>query len=218
MSPSGPNPGSPGRGTDGRTVRAKLKRERRRKAILGSALRVFSDKGYHRTRIADIIEEASIARGTFYLYFDSKNAIFHQLLELVLEAIDLSVQGVDMGPGAEPVRDQLLATVHRVFAAFAADRALAKLILREAVGLDDEVDAMLERFYGRLHRWLSTSLANGQKIGLIRDIDTDLTSWLILGSVKQFAALVLRTPDDEIDIDQLSEVILDFNLQGVRAF
>jgi len=204
--------------TDGRTERAKRKRELRRRAILGAALRVFSDKGYHRTRIADIIEEASIARGTFYLYFDSKNAIFHELLELVLEGIDESVQGVDTEPGAKPVRDQLLATVHRVFAAFAADRALAKLILREAVGLDEEVDKMLERFYGRLHRWLSTSLANGQKIGLIRDIDTDLTSWLILGSVKQFAALVLNTPDEEIDIDRLAEVILDFNLQGVRAF
>ena len=213
-----PRPASSGKPVDGRTARAKLKREQRRGDILEAALRVFSAEGYHRTRVADIIAEANIARGTFYLYFDSKNAIFHELLELVLERIDQSFHGVDLEPGALPVRDQLLATVRSVFAAFADDRALAKLILREAVGLDDEVDAMLERFYGRLHRWLSESLANGQRIGLIRAADTDLTSWLVLGSVKQFAALVLSTPDDQIDLDQLAEVILDFNLQGIRAF
>lgn len=203
---------------DGRSVRAQEKRARRRKDILDAALRVFSDKGYHQTRIADIIEEASIARGTFYLYFDSKSAIFHELLEDVLTRIDESVSGVDLEPGARPVREQLLSTVRRLFAVFRSDRALAKLILREAVGLDEEVDAMLDGFYGRLHDWLRESLANGQRIGLIRQIDTDLTSWLILGSVKQFAALVLSSSDEELDLDQLSEVILDFNLQGIRAF
>ena len=203
---------------DGRTVRAKQKRARRRQHILDVALAVFSERGYHQTRIADIIEAASIARGTFYLYFDSKTAIFHELLEDVLARLDESVSGVDLTPGALPVRDQLLATVRRLFAVFRSDRALAKLILREAIGLDGEVDAMLDAFYGRLHRWLSDSLANGQRIGLIREIDTDLTAWLILGSVKQFAALVVSTPDDEIDLDRLAEVILDFNLQGIRAF
>ena len=204
--------------TDGRTVRAKAKRARRRRNILTAALRVFSAKGYHRTRIADIIEEASIARGTFYLYFDSKNVIFQELLEDVLTRIDQNVVGVNLEPTAAPVRDQLLSVVREVFAAFHADRALAKLILREAIGLDDEVDAMLNGFYDRLHGWLVGSLANGQRIGLIRDVDTDLTAWLILGSVKQFGDLVLSRPDDEIDLDHLAEVILDFNLQGIRAF
>ncbi|MCB9594594.1 MAG: helix-turn-helix transcriptional regulator [Sandaracinaceae bacterium] len=203
---------------DGRTVRAKQKRARRRQTILDAALRVFSAKGYHQTRIADIIEEASIARGTFYLYFDSKTAIFHELLEDVLTRIDENVAGVDLEPGALPVREQLLNTVRKIFSVFRADRAFAKLILREAVGLDEEVDAMLDGFYGRLHRWLSDSLRNGQRIGLIRAGDTELTAWLILGSVKQFAALVLTTSDEDIDLEQLSEVILDFNLQGIRAF
>ncbi|MEZ4338018.1 MAG: TetR/AcrR family transcriptional regulator [Sandaracinaceae bacterium] len=172
-------------------------------------------RGYHQTRR----HHRGLDRaGTFYLYFDSKTAIFHELLEDVLRRIGESVAGVDLEPGALPVREQLLNVVRRIFAFFRSDRALAKLILREAVGLDEEVDAMLDGFYGRLHDWLRESLANGQRIGLIRDIDTDLTSWLILGSVKQFAALVLARADDEIDLDRMAEVILDFNLQGIRAF
>ncbi|HEY8430086.1 MAG TPA: helix-turn-helix domain-containing protein, partial [Sandaracinaceae bacterium] len=86
--------------TDGRTVRAARKREHRRRMVLDTALAVFSAKGYHQTRISDIIEAASIARGTFYLYFDSKNAIFHELLDLLLEQISENVVGVDLREGA----------------------------------------------------------------------------------------------------------------------
>lgn len=203
--------------TDGRIVRARKKRAARRGAVLEAALRVFSDKGYQKTRIADIIEEASIARGTFYLYFDSKNAIFHELLTSVLSRIGDVVRGVDLAEGAPPMHDQLRATVRLILTAFREDRALAKLILREAVGVDEEIDAMLDGFYGHLRGWISESLSNGREIGLIRDIDTDLASWLILGSVKEFLQLVLETPDDELDLEHLSEVLLDFNLQGLRT-
>lgn len=202
---------------DGRTARAQKQREARRGTVLEAALRVFSDKGYHQTRIADIIEEASIARGTFYLYFDSKSAIFHELLTSVLSRIRDVVRGVDLGDGAPPMRDQLLMTVRLILETFREDRALAKLILREAVGVDEEIDAMLDGFYRHIHGWLRDSLTNGTRIGLIRDVDASLTSWLILGSVKQFAQLVLETPDEKLDLDHLAVVILDFNLQGIRT-
>ena len=204
--------------TDGRTLRAKAKRARRRRNVLDAALRVFSANGYHQTRISDIIEEASIARGTFYLYFDSKNAIFHELLDLLLERIRSNVVGVDLEDGAPPVREQLLGSVRGVFEAFRDDRALAKFILREAVGIDAEIDEKLESFHNHLHGWLSASLANGQRIGLIREIDTELVAWCILGSVRQSLQLVLDHSDDALDLDHLAEVILDYNLQGIRAF
>ena len=204
-------------GTDGRIVRAAKKRERRRQMVLDSALRVFSDNGYHQTRIADILEEAGIARGTFYLYFDSKNAIFHELLDLLLERIGENVVGVDLSEGAPPMRDQLLATVRRVFGKFREDPALAKFVLREAVGIDEEVDKKLEDFYSQLHGWLGASIAHGRDLGLIRDIDPDYVAWCVLGSVKQFLQLVLDKPDGDLDLDHLSEVILDYNLQGIRA-
>lgn len=202
---------------DGRSVRAAQKRARRRKTVLDAALRVFSEKGYHQTRIADIIAEASIARGTFYLYFDSKNAIFHELLDALLRRVDQNVDGVDLSPDAAPFRDQLLLVVKRVLIAFREDRALARLVLRGAVGLDDEIDDKLQAFDKQLHAWLTLSLTKGQEIGLIRPIDPELTAWCILGSVKQFLQLVLDTPDEELDLDHLSEVILDYNLQGVRV-
>lgn len=202
---------------DGRIVRAARKRERRRRMVLDTALAVFSEKGYHQTRISDIIEAASIARGTFYLYFDSKNAIFHELLDLLLEQIRDNVVGVDLSEGAPPIRDQLLVSVRRVLGAFHENPALTKFVLREAVGIDAEVDRKLEDFYGHLHTWVSSSLENGARIGLVRQLDTEHVAWCILGSVKQFVQLVIDRPAGELDIDHLSQVILDLHLQGIVA-
>jgi len=203
-------------GADGRSRRAAKKRAQRRTKVLDTALGVFSDKGYHQTRVSDIIQAAGIARGTFYLYFDSKNAIFHELLDMLLGRIRDNVVGVDLSDGAPPVRDQLLVSVRRILGAFREDPALTKFVLREAVGVDAEVDKKLEGFYEHLHGWLSQSLSNGQRIGYVREIDTEYVAWCILGSVKQFLQLVLDNPDADLDLDHLSEVVLDFNLQGIR--
>jgi AcrR family transcriptional regulator len=199
--------------SDGRIVRAQAKRERRRRSVLDTALRVFSEKGYHQTRISDIIEAAGIARGTFYLYFDSKNAIFHELLDLLLERIRANVVGVDLSEGAPPLREQFLVSVRRVLSAFHQSPALTKFVLRAAVGIDEEVDRKLESFYQQLHAWLRESLGNGQEMGLLRELDTDHVAWLMIGSVKQLMEIVLDRPEREID--RLSESILDYHLTGI---
>jgi AcrR family transcriptional regulator len=200
---------------DGRVVRAQQKRALRRRAVLDTALAVFSEKGYHQTRISDIIEAAGIARGTFYLYFDSKNRIFHELLDLLLEQVRENIVGVDMSEGAPPLRDQFLHSVRRVLSAFHQNPALTKFVLRAAVGIDEEIDKKLESFYLQLHSWLKQSLENGRRMSLLREHDTDITAWLIIGSVRQFMELVLDKPDAERNLDHLSVVMLDFTLHGI---
>ena len=60
---------------DGRTTRAAKQRQDRREQVLLCAQRVFSRKGYHAAGVADIIQAAGVARGTFYLYFESKRRV-----------------------------------------------------------------------------------------------------------------------------------------------
>ncbi|MFD2613279.1 TetR/AcrR family transcriptional regulator [Paenibacillus gansuensis] len=45
-------------------------------AILDAAYRVFGTKGFYETKMAEIAEEAGIAKGTLYLYFSSKEEMF----------------------------------------------------------------------------------------------------------------------------------------------
>lgn len=203
---------------DGRATRAERIREQRRRELLDVALRVFAQRGYHQARIADIIDAAGVARGTFYLYFESKNAIFHALLDDLLARLRASVVGVSMASDAPPVNVQIRQSVERVLAAFVASPDLTRVVLREAVGLEPEVDRKLADFYARLHRWLADSLANGTRLGLLRASDTELAAWAVLGTVKQMVQLLVDGPEDggrKPTIAETADAILDYSLLGL---
>jgi len=53
----------------------------KRGAILRAAIKVFAEKGYSNSKVADIAKEAGIADGTVYLYFKSKDDILHSLFD-----------------------------------------------------------------------------------------------------------------------------------------
>lgn len=63
----------------GRPVNPERRQENTR-AILNAALDVFTEKGFSEARVSDIAERAGIAKGTVYLYFDSKEALFEGVL------------------------------------------------------------------------------------------------------------------------------------------
>src|SRR5580692_6845731 len=65
----------------------------RRTDILAAAKKVFARKGYHATTIADIAKAAKLSYGSIYWYFDSKDALFHALLEAEANALRRHVTG-----------------------------------------------------------------------------------------------------------------------------
>lgn len=200
---------------DGRSVRAEATRDRRRRELLDVALRVFSERGYHETRIADLIEAAGVARGTFYLYFESKNAIFHELLDELLARIRGSIVGVELGEGAPPLRDQLIATLERVLSVFDASPDLTAFVLRAAVGIDPEIDRKLTELYTRLHEFIVMSLDNGVHLGLVRSTDTRIVGWAVLGSIKQLVEVLVERR--ERDLRAMAASLVDYNLAGLLA-
>lgn len=67
------------------TIRRTESEAIRKEQILGAAQRVLREKGYDNSTISDIVKEAGVAQGTFYLYFDSKTAA---VMELALKLMD----------------------------------------------------------------------------------------------------------------------------------
>jgi AcrR family transcriptional regulator len=202
---------------DGRTERASRQRKNRRGAILRAARPVFASKGYHQTHVSDIIDAAGIARGTFYLYFDSKAAIFIELLELSLDELRGAIVGVDQEPESPPVEVQLAGTVRRILNTVVSNRLLTTILVREAVGLDEEVDRRLKAFYKELIDYIRDALEEGKRIGILRGIDTEVGAFCIMGTIKQFMEQLVMY-DREIpteDVDRLALAVLDFNLRGV---
>ena len=63
------------------------KRERnkalRREQILEAAVRVFARRGFGKATVAEIAEEAGVAAGTIYIYFEGKEDLFMSIPELI---------------------------------------------------------------------------------------------------------------------------------------
>jgi TetR/AcrR family transcriptional regulator, transcriptional repressor for nem operon len=71
--------------------------ERRKLKLLLAAAEILQEGGYHKMRIADIVEKAKVARGTFYIYFKDKSDIALQVLSdfrrLMLTSSNLNISG-----------------------------------------------------------------------------------------------------------------------------
>ena len=55
--------------------------EVRRREILDTAMRLFTEKGYEETSMADIAKEMGVVQGLCYRYFDSKKALFQEAMD-----------------------------------------------------------------------------------------------------------------------------------------
>ena len=76
-----------------------IQKQQVRERILEEALSLFSDRGFEKTTVADIVEQSAIARGTFYNYFPDMNSLFDaliaQLNQQVVEAIQYTRKHTD---------------------------------------------------------------------------------------------------------------------------
>jgi AcrR family transcriptional regulator len=201
---------------DGRVVRARRLRASRRSAILAAARRRFALRGYHRTSIDDILAEASIARGTFYLHFESKRAIFDELVASLLATLRGTVRRIDVSAEAAPPTDQLTEMVERVLEALIENREMTGLLLREANGLDEDFDRKLRDFYGRIEALLVSALSTGQGMHLLRPFPPTIAARAVLGMVKETVQWAILDAG-VVDVRRLARELIALTLQGLSA-
>lgn len=199
-----------------------MDREQRRAQILAVATAVFAEKGYHDARIDDIVVRAGIARGTFYLYFEDKRAIFEHIVDGFLQRLDDAIRVIELDdPTAKP-SDQLRDDLLRVVALFAANAQLAQILLSAAVGLDADFDRKLLAFYDAVTALLTRALTEGEAAGLIRPGNRSVRAYCVTGMLKELLyQIVLRKTD--ASHDELVDTMLDlmafglFTEAGARA-
>jgi AcrR family transcriptional regulator len=95
-----------------------LRSEETRHKITQSALKLFADKGYDATGVAEICESSEVSKGAFYHHFPSKQAIFLELLKEWLASLDMEL-GRAMGRSAT-VPEGLLAMASEMKEVFSA--------------------------------------------------------------------------------------------------
>jgi AcrR family transcriptional regulator len=191
-----------------------MKREQRREQLLRHARDVFAAKGYHAAKIDDIVAQASVARGTFYLHFDDKRRIFEELVDDFLSRISLAIVRIRVDDATSPPLLQLRDNVHRVLEVGLGDPGMTKILLKNAAGLDADFDRKVRAFYRAIEELLSLSLLNGQRMNLVRGGDRRVLGALSLGSIKE---ILLQSVEGRITAParELTDEVMRFLAGGI---
>lgn len=161
-----------------------MAKDERRRQLLEAAIKVFGARGYHHSQISDIIKEAGVARGTFYLYFESKREIFDGVITTLFEMVRSQVKTLPRDAVAD-IPDQLRGNLERITNLLLGKPWLVKLLFNESVGLDHELDDRLRQFYGQLLDLIRRALKQGQEMGFVREGNIHVLATALLGSVKE---------------------------------
>jgi AcrR family transcriptional regulator len=91
-------------------------KDRRRSSLLKAALDEFFHQGFKRARMEDIARGAGLSRGTLYLYFTSKQALFMALFEEVAIVTVSTVSKQAMGAASAPqALQQLMQSIPQTY-------------------------------------------------------------------------------------------------------
>jgi len=192
-----------------------LKKERRRQ-ILDAAKHVFAEAGYHGASIHAIIERADIARGTFYLYFESKSAVFSSILDQAMADLRRHMHRIEVDNPKIPPQLQLRAQVIDALEYVVQDRPLAMLLLSAGHTPDAEAAERLDQFFAEIRDLLRRAFESGQEIKLLRKVQPELLAAAMLGMIRGVVELIITQPDAP-KIEQVVDELLTVALRGVLA-
>ena len=185
-------------------------RERRRQ-ILDESARLFAERGYHPTSVADIVDSLGVGKGVFYWYFESKDDLFLEIL--AASSHDLRrLQQAAIGDEPDPLRRIELGIRASLrwfrdnrhllnLSQFAATEERFATVLRQndAVAIDD------------ITRHLKEAMADGS----IPDQDPTMLAHALVGATRHLARTYLYRGEEPVDA--VADVAVRFVMGGLTA-
>jgi AcrR family transcriptional regulator len=177
--------------------------------LLDAATGEFGERGYHEAAIARIAQRAGVAIGSFYTYFDSKEAVFRALVDDMSRQVRETVAPVIL---AAPDR---LAGERAGIAAFIGfvrqHKALYRIIDESAFVAEDAY----RRHYVDIAEGYAASLTAAFGRGEISDGDMTIRAWAIMG-MNVFLGLRFGVWDESLPPEQVAAVAATMIGDGLR--
>ncbi|MEO1223989.1 MAG: TetR/AcrR family transcriptional regulator [Pseudomonadota bacterium] len=142
-----------------------VNKEERRHDILEAAMGVFADKGYHAASVKDVAEAAGLAKGTIYIYFESKDAMTIAIVDRHFAGLMKQITGGALCDTLDGFLEHLRTTMD-----VPADQASFHRVFFEVFGpsfASDEFTEHVARFFDRLGAHYARQIAHLQELGEI---------------------------------------------------
>lgn len=193
----------------------------RRRQIIEAAFKVFSEKGYHNTTMADIARTLKVGHGTLYRYFDNKLDIATSVIEDIIMQISAIV--ADLPPQEITTLDEYQARLDeigsRFFALLEENPELHQFIFYEALSIDEALTNRINKAFEIFGAYTELYLKNGIERGFLRpDIHTHETALAINAMLFEAARRLAESGDmSEEAKTAWSDTVTGFIIRGLAA-
>jgi AcrR family transcriptional regulator len=160
--------------SDAKAPRTERGRRTLRK-LLDAAAEEFGEKGFHEASVSSITRRAGVALGSFYTYFDSKDALFRALVGDMSEKVRTSARSA-LTDGMGPLEIERAALA--AFLRFAAEHKEIYRIIDEAEFVDP---ASYRQHYETIAARIADRLRAGAEAGEFREGLGELEAWALMG-------------------------------------
>lgn len=189
------------KGADGKLSRALL---------LEIAVDEFARNGYHGTKISTIVKRAKLTQPTFYLYFNSKEAIFQELVNLFQEKLfSLTKEArLDSGLDLNTLPERISHGLAKIFSFFAENKSLTTIGFYNSAGADEIKSKMVLLMVENLQSEVESGYFNP-------DIDVNLVAECIVGMVERVT--ITKLFQGKKSPEQLAKEIVKLLFYGLNA-
>jgi len=194
--------------------------EARPAEILEAALTVFSARGFAAAKLDDVAKEAGVSKGTLYLYFASKEALFEAMaLELMRVPVLAQLETIAKARTATEGLQQLIRFMTRMLDD-PRRSALPKLIIAESAGFPQLASIWLKSVIQPVRQRLVQLIEAGIESGEFRKVDPWETAKLVIAPFL-LSAIWRRTFEQfdnrRFDLAALLRQHTEFLLRGLAA-
>lgn len=188
-------------------TRFERRKERTRSDLLAAAVRVLSARGFHDTKIADIAREADVGVGTFYLHFETKDALFDALVDDTVQRLKAAVD-----------RGRLAATdaldrVRRSNAEFCRFAQQNRQVFRIVFGHPAAYHDVVRRAQSLFAADVEESIREGVASGAFTPVPIPVAAQAVVGMATQI--LSWWTEHESVPIETLEDTMSTIALYGI---
>ncbi|KPK12680.1 MAG: hypothetical protein AMJ68_01160 [Acidithiobacillales bacterium SG8_45] len=201
--------------------RWRRRKEARPGEIIEAALELFTEKGFAATKLTEVAARAGVSKGTLYLYFDSKEALFQEMVKETLlphlEQAELRV-GSHEGSTSDLMYGLCAHWRHNILNTRSA--GIPKLVIAEASNFPEMARFYMEKVVDRGTALVERILQRGVDTGEFREMDIANTARAVLAPMI-FAAIYdhsLRPYDKgPYDVEKYLDSHLQMMLNGLKV-